>query len=216
MKANRARHKLNIQKIRSIRRSAFVVAILIVLICPSTADSIERISAVVYGAMRPPAAESSDRQAQWLAVQADINGNLGRWHLVRTPGPEKGADVVSIMHTADALRSDPDFAGIVIRCRPKSALQIAFVLITPIPPRSRPNLTVSVNQTKARFQGEPIPPGSMVALPSEAEVLTKGPWLAANDLTVDIERDGATIHGVVALDNLASAIAYLQSNCSEH
>jgi hypothetical protein len=207
MKAKRAGHKLNIQKVRSTRWPEFVVAILIVLICPSTADSIERISDVVYGAVRPPTAESIDRQAQWLSVQADIKGNLGKWHLVRTPGPEKGADVVSIMHTADALRSDPDLAGIVIRCRPKSALQIAFVLITPFPPRSRPNLTVSVNQTKARFQGEPIPPGAMVALPSEAEVLTKGPWLSAAELTVDIERDGGTIHGVVPLNNLADAIA---------
>src|SRR5271168_4825245 len=35
----------------------------------------------------------------------------GEWRLVRSPDPRGGPDAVSIMHTADVSRSDPDFAG---------------------------------------------------------------------------------------------------------
>lgn len=150
-----------------------------------------------------------------IPVQAafDHENNIGRWHLVRTPGPEKSGEVVSIMHTADALQSDPEFAGMLIRCRSKSALQIAFVLITPFRPRTHPKIAVAVNHTSAHFQGEVIPPGSMVALPNEAEVLARGPWQSAGQLTVDIEGDGAKIHGIVSLENLSRAIGFLQANC---
>lgn len=141
------------------------------------------------------------------------DGPLGSWRLVRTPGPEKDGDIISIMHTADVLRSDPEFAGVVIRCRPKSVLQIALVVITPFRPRSHPALAVSLDHLTMRFKGEVIPPGSMVALPDGAEVLTKGQLQAASHLIVDIEGDGAKIHGVVQLDGISSAIAALQSHC---
>jgi hypothetical protein len=174
------------------------------------------------GAISPRAgadATLSRRETDWIRVQADLpndgRSDIGNWHLVRTPGPDKGGDIVSIMHTVDALQSDPDFAGMVIRCRPRSALQIAFVLITPLPPRSRPQLTISVNHSTARFQGDALPPGSMVALPDEADVLAKGPWQAASQLRVDIERDADKIHGVVPLGKIGNAIAYLQANCPQ-
>ena len=156
----------------------------------------------------------------WIPVQATVpspaNGPMGRWHLVRTPGPEKNGHIVSIMHTAEALQSDPEFAGMVIRCLPKSVLQIAFVLITPFPPRTHPNIAVAVNHVSTRFKGEVIPPGSMVALPNEAQVLARGPWLSADRLVVEIEGSGTKIHGVVLLKNLSGALLHLQANCSAH
>ncbi len=140
---------------------------------------------------------------------------MGQWRLVRTPGPVKGGDTMSIMHTADALRSDPDFAGLVIGCRPNSALQIAFVLITPFPPRTHPNISLAVNHATVHFQADVIPPGSMVALPNEAEVLAKGPWQSAKELTVDIQGEGIKIHGIVSLEKLTGAMTYLQANCPQ-
>jgi hypothetical protein len=153
----------------------------------------------------------------WTLVQSAIDTSaaspLGNWHLVRTPGPEKGEEIVSVMHTADALDSDPEFAGLVIRCRPKLPLQIAFVLITPFPPRAHPKITVSADHASIHFKSDVIPPGSMLALPKEAEVLAKGPWQSTKKLTVDIEGDGSKIHGVVSLENLSAALAHLQVNC---
>lgn len=142
------------------------------------------------------------------------NSTAEGWRLVRTPGPDKN-DVVSVMRTADIMRSDVEFAGIMIRCRAKSALQIAFVVITPFRPRSHPKITVGINRSNMYFQAEVIPPGSLVTLPNEAEVLAKGAWLSAKELTVDIESDGEKIHGTVSLENLSGAIAQLQASCPQ-
>jgi hypothetical protein len=136
------------------------------------------------------------------------------WRLVRTPGPDK-AEIVSIMRTADIMQSDAEFAGIMIRCRPKSGLQIAFAVIAPFHPRSRPKITVAINRTSMQFEAEVIPPGSLVALPNEAEVLAKGAWQSAKELSVDIEGDSAKIHGVVSLENLSGAVAQLQASCPQ-
>jgi hypothetical protein len=94
-----------------------------------------------------------------LSVAAP-EGGLEGWRLVRTPGPDKN-DIVSIMRTADIMRSDAEFAGIMIRCRAKSAVQIAFVVITPFHPRSHPKITVGINHSKMQFQAEVIAPGSL-------------------------------------------------------
>ena len=84
------------------------------------------------------------------------------------PGPENKSEVVSIMHVADALKSDPDFAGLMIRYREKSALQIAFVVIRPFPPRSHPQISISAGQTNVHFESSVLPPGSLLSLPNEA------------------------------------------------
>lgn len=147
-----------------------------------------------------------------FSTPGDPTISVAGWRLVRTPGPDK-TDVVSIMRTADIMQSDAEFAGMMIRCRPKSGLQIAFALITPFRPRSTPKITISFNRTDMPFQAEVIPPGSLVALPNEAEVLVKGAWQSAKEVAVDIEGDGAKIHGVVPLANLAEAVAQLQASC---
>ena len=153
----------------------------------------------------------------WFRVQASADhpgdGALGKWRLVRTPGPDNSGDVVSIMHVADALKSDPDFAGMMIRCREKSGLQIAFVVIRPFPPRSHPQISISAGQMKVHFETSIIPPGSLLSLPNEAEVLARGAWQSANQLNVEIASDGDKIHGIVSLENLARAIVFLQANC---
>jgi hypothetical protein len=101
----------------------------------------------------------------------------------------------------------------MVRCRPKSGLQVAFALITPFRPRSTPKITIGFNRTDIPFQAEVIPPGSLVVLPNEAEVLVKGAWQSAKELTVNIEGEGTRIHGVVSLANLSGAVAQLEANC---
>ncbi|MDO8878757.1 MAG: hypothetical protein Q8M24_11170 [Pseudolabrys sp.] len=150
--------------------------------------------------------------AQLSPPPGDTSVAAEGWRLVRTPGPDK-TDVVSIMRTADIMQSDAEFAGIMIRCRPKSGLQIAFAVITPFHPRSKPKITVGFNRSDMQFQADVIPPGSLIALPNEAEVLAKGIWQSAKELTVDIESEGAKIHGAVSLANLSAAVSQLQANC---
>jgi hypothetical protein len=93
------------------------------------------------------------------------------------------------------------------------ALQIGFVLITPFPPRSHPKITVATDHASTHFQADVIPPGSILALPNEAEVLARGPWQSAKKVAVDIEDGETKIHGIVSLENLSAAIAHLQVNC---
>jgi hypothetical protein len=152
--------------------------------------------------------------AQFAPPPADTGLAAEGWRLVRTPGPDR-TDIVSIMRTADITQSDAEFAGVMIRCRPKSGLQIAFVLITPFHPRSKPKITVGFNRTDMQFQAEVVPPGSLVALPNEAEVLARGVWQSAKELSVDIEGEGTKIHGVVSLANLSAAVSQLQANCPQ-
>jgi hypothetical protein len=148
-------------------------------------------------------------QAQNFANELD---EVGHWRLVRTPGPDQ-KEIVSIMHTAALLQSDPDFAGLLIRCRETQGLQIAFVVVRPFPPRTHPQITVTTDHLSTHFQAEVLPSGSMLTLPDEAEVLAKGPWQSAHQLGVTIKGSDVTIHGIVPLDHLGNAIAMLQSNC---
>ena len=198
-------------------RGLMFIGLLVFLLLPTVAHAVEgdlqtllcrtASCALEFAAPNPP--------GRVIPAQLSVGppeGGLEGWRLVRTPGPDKN-DVVSVMRTADIMRSDAEFAGIMIRCRAKSALQIAFVVITPFHPRSHPKITVGINHSNMQFQAEVIAPGSLVSLPNEAEVLAKGAWQSAKELTVDIEGEGAKIHGVVSLENLAGAIAQLQASC---
>ena len=59
------------------------------------------------------------------------------WRLTRTPRPNRGPDAVAIMRTADTTQSDPDLAGLMIRCQDKPGLEVVLALLRPFPPRSK-------------------------------------------------------------------------------
>ena len=45
------------------------------------------------------------------------------WPMVRTPNPRGGPDAIAIMRMADTAQSDPDLAGLMIRCAEKSGFE---------------------------------------------------------------------------------------------
>lgn len=182
------------------------------LVCLTTLG----LAAPVESNSAPRAAKAGSPAPGWTAAQniPPEAPSGGAWRLVRTPGPRESGDVVSIMRTADALDSDPDFAGIMIRCRPRAALQIAFVMVTPFPLKARPRITVAVNGTTTGFDGAVIPPGSMLSLPDQASVLAQGVWQSAGKLSIEIEHDGGLIKGNVPLSGLTKAMGELQSSCA--
>lgn len=163
-------------------------------------------SAAQGGSPSPPSQTRS-------AAQNPESANNGAWRLVRTLGPAETGDVVSIMRTAEALDSDADLAGMIIRCRSRAPLQIAFVMVTPFPPKAHPRITVTVNGATTSFQSSVIPPGSMLSLPDEAGGLAQSLWQSARNLSVVIENDGSQIKGSVTLSGLAQAMGDLQSSC---
>jgi hypothetical protein len=75
----------------------------------------------------------------------------GAWRLVRTPDPRRGPDAVSIMHTADISRSDPDFAGLMIRCAGDS-VEALVIVIEPRLPRARPHVKLGRPGHEASYE----------------------------------------------------------------
>jgi hypothetical protein len=140
--------------------------------------------------------------------------DVGGWRVVRTPGQKLGADVVSVMHTADLLHSDPHFAGIMIRCRDNAALQVGVIVLQPFPPRANPLVSVTSGNSTVRFKAEILPTGSILSLPDEAAALVSGPWQQARQVSFIVEDTGVKIRGAVPTDNLSAALALLRSNCA--
>jgi hypothetical protein len=136
---------------------------------------------------------------------------LGRWRLVRTPNPDPkgGKEAVAIMRSADFTGSDPDFAGLMLRCGDPD-IEVLAVLLTPLPPRASPK--VSINGT--RYDGTVTSPGAAVLLPPSVAALATGAWQALPKLDIAVESDGKTVKGTIALDGLAAALQTLTASCA--
>ena len=137
----------------------------------------------------------------------------GGWRLLRTPDPRGGRESIAVSHTADLLRSDPDFAGMMLRCA-GGEIELVYVLVRPLPPRSRPQVTLNFEGKSLRFEATVVPPGASIRLPREAAALAGGAWHSLREVSVAID-DGAAgkINGVVLLEGLRTAYAALRAAC---
>jgi len=145
-------------------------------------------------------------------------GSIARWRLVQTSDPHVDRKAVSIMRAAETIRSDPDLAGLMIRCGigpgdGSANFEVLVVLLNPLPLRAHPNVRIKSDGGESRFSASIAVPGALVLLPAEATALATGPWQTLNELSVDVEDAGLTVHGVVALDGLRSALSELSANC---
>jgi hypothetical protein len=131
---------------------------------------------------------------------------------VRTPNPGGGPDAVSIMQTAEPMRSDLDLAGLMLRCAERD-VEVVVVLLNPFPPRARPAVKLTAGVGTIDLQATVMPPGTVLALPSEAMALANGPWQSAAEVAIEVAEDGNAIRGVVELTGLADALALLRSSC---
>jgi hypothetical protein len=138
-----------------------------------------------------------------------------RWPLVVTPPPPGGGDreAVSIMRTADTSRSDPDLAGLMIRCQDKPGLQVLLALVRPLPPRAKRSVVVSPTTAPTIIHAEVSPLGTGIVLPIEPSMFTTGQWRELKELAVLIQDPEADIRGVIPLDGLAPALAKLSARC---
>jgi hypothetical protein len=120
------------------------------------------------------------------------------------------------MKTADTLRSDIDFAGLMVRCS-KAKVDVLVVLVTPLPPQSRPQVTIdpiqAMNQTVRVFEGKMAAAGAAIVLPDEATNLAGGPWQSLPFLSLNVKEGDVAVKGVVALDGLRAAYGNLISSC---
>lgn len=138
---------------------------------------------------------------------------IDSWPLVRTPHPKGGPEAVSIMRTADTAQSDPDLAGLMIRCKEGPGLEVLLALVRPFPPRSKRDVVVTSLITPAVLHAEASAAGTALVLPVEATAFTTGPWQELKELAVTIKDPEAEIHGVIPLGGLAPAMAKLSASC---
>ncbi len=113
------------------------------------------------------------------------------------------------------MRSDPDFAGLMIRCAPKGKIDVLIALIQPFPPQSHPQVTVSSGSSSQVFEGAMTAAGAAVVLPDEAARLAQGPWQEVSSLAVSVKQDKSEIKGVVVLDGLREAYHLLTGSCAQ-
>jgi hypothetical protein len=135
------------------------------------------------------------------------------WPLVRTPNPRGGPEAVAIMRTADTSRSDPDLAGLMIRCAEKHGLEVLLALVRPLPPRAKRDVVVTGGTSKSVLHAEVSSSGTAIVLPFEATALTSGPWQNLKELIVTINDSEGSISGAISLEGVAAATARLTANC---
>jgi hypothetical protein len=135
------------------------------------------------------------------------------WPLVRTPHPRGGPDAVAIMRTADTAQSDPDLAGLMIRCEEKAGFEVLLALVRPLPPLTKRDVVVISGTTQSVLHAKASPTGTALILPIEATSFTTGAWQGMKELAVTIKDPEAEIHGVIPLGGLAPAMAKLATSC---
>jgi hypothetical protein len=151
------------------------------------------------------------RKVQTGSRTADLPGG---WRLVRTPDPRGGPDAVSILHTADTLRSDANFAGLTFRCS-RSGIEALLVVIPPLDRGSHYAIRINSGANETQFEAKALQAGEVLLLPQNATALAAGPWQAAPQLSVDIATP-SPIHGSVPTGGLSGALAILSQSCPAH
>jgi hypothetical protein len=134
------------------------------------------------------------------------------WRLMRTPNPQGGPDAVSMVRTANLIHSDPDLAGLMLRCA-QSGAELLVVVITPYPPGAHPNVTISGGGKEWHFAGQVVPPGAELLLPPESGILVTTASQSAREIEVTVSSPDQSFKGVVPIDGMATALATLTANC---
>jgi len=135
------------------------------------------------------------------------------WRLIRTSRPNGASDSFAIMRTANTIQSDPDLAGLMIRCQEKPGLEVVLALVRPLPPRSKRDVVVNSGATETLLHAESSSPGTALVLPIEATAFTTGPFRGLNLLSVKVKDPEGDIRGVIPLDGITSAVARLSASC---
>ncbi|WP_247380170.1 MULTISPECIES: hypothetical protein [unclassified Bradyrhizobium] len=146
----------------------------------------------------------------------EIAASSSIWKFSRTQGPKEGESFAAITKTAETMQSDPDFAGLIVRCAPKGKTDVLVALIRPFPPRSRPRVTISSHGGGTlTFEASMAAAGAAVLLPDEVFAFAAGKWQTTRSLSVVIKESDSEIKGVVALNGLREAYSSLLANCGQ-
>jgi hypothetical protein len=133
------------------------------------------------------------------------------WRLFRSEDPN--ALTMSVSRTADVTRSDLELAGLIFRCG-EGGIETLIVVVTPFPPRTHPNVTLTANNQEWSFDTEVITPGTKLLLPIDASSLARGQWRLARELGVKISLQERQVSGVIPIQGISQALFPLTAACS--
>lgn len=146
----------------------------------------------------------------------EIAASSSIWKFSRTQGSKEGESFAAITKTAETMQSDPDFAGLIVRCAPHGKIDVLVALIRPFPPRSHPKVTLSsAAGGTLTFEARMAAAGAAVLLPDEVSAFASGKWQTMPSLTVLVKETDSEIKGVVALNGLREAYKSLLANCGQ-
>jgi hypothetical protein len=145
--------------------------------------------------------------------QAHESPALQAWRLVRTPSPTGGANSVAIMRAADAVQSDIDLAGLMVRCGSQDP-EVLVVVVRPFPPRAHPTVRIGPPGEVISFTATVVPPGAAVLLPAEAGRIAYEKWQFASQLVIEVTDDQSLIRGMVSTGQMGPALGALMVACS--
>ena len=151
---------------------------------------------------RTPCKDGNSSGPTHLSQQPPVE--TGTWQLTRTANPAGGPDSITITKIADAARSDHGEGA---------TTEVLLVLIEPLRPRTHPKVTVSAGATTTELTGSVVTPGALVLLPEKASALVERAWRSIPELAVAISEPRRSLHGVIPLTDISTAMRTLQSNC---
>jgi hypothetical protein len=137
----------------------------------------------------------------------------GTWQLARTPNPAGGPESISIMKSANITGSDQGIAGLMLRCGEGATTEVLVVLTERLPLRTHPKVTIVAAATTTELIASVVTPGSLVLLPEKASALVEDAWQSVPELAVSISENRRSLHGVIPLADISTAMRKLQSNC---
>ena len=162
--------------------------------------------------------DSAERLQCYEKAAADQTKDLepateGGWRLLRTPNPQGGPEAVSIMRSADLVQTDPDLAGLMVRCAPKNP-EVLIVMMQPVPPGAQPRVDFGPAGRTVSFTATVLPPGLAILLPDDAAALVQHKWQQAPELSIVVDEGQTKARGVVPMAGLQAALQLLLANCS--
>ena len=101
----------------------------------------------------------------------------------------------------------------MLRCAEGATTEVVVVLIKSLPPQTHPKVTVSAGAVTTQFTGTVLTSGGLVLLPEKASALLERAWQSVPELTVSIAEDRRSLHGVIPVADMSTAMQTLQSNC---
>jgi hypothetical protein len=101
----------------------------------------------------------------------------------------------------------------MLRCAEGATTEVLVILIEPLSARTHPKVTVVAGAKTTEFTGSVVTPGDLVLLPEKASALVEGAWQSIPELAVAIVGDHRSLHGMVPLADISTAMQTLQSNC---